>query len=638
MVNLIFKVEGKEGKSVSLGQDKRLLSALKKAYPDTYKRFLVGRINGQLIDLNSEIGEDSEIELLTFDDEDGRRTFWHSSAHLMASAVINLFPSVKLTIGPAIEEGFYYDFYRETPFKPSDLAEIEKEMKRIAEADLPFERREVSKEEAEKALSGNKFKLELLKEIENPTFYTHGSFTDLCRGPHLPSTGYIKAFKLTKISGAYWHGDSSKEQLQRIYGISFPSREMLKEYLKRKEEAEKRDHRKLGQELDLFSIHDEAPGMPFFHPKGTVVLNELVSFMREEQRKLGYQELRTPLIMHVSLWKQSGHWDHYKENMYFVKIDNQDYAVKPMNCPGHILVYKTRKHSYKEFPLRISEFGIVHRHELSGVLSGLFRVRSFTQDDAHIFALPEQAKEEIINVINLTDKIYRTFGFDYHVELSTMPDNSMLSPEMREKAESYLKEALKELNIEYKVNPGDGAFYGPKIDFHVKDALGRTWQCATIQLDYSMPLRFDIRYMDKNGREDSRPVMIHRALYGSLERFFGILIEHFAGKFPLWISPEQVRILSVSEKFNGYAEKVREEYFKEGIRATADLRAESIGRKVREAQLNKVNYIIVVGEKEESAGTVTVRRRDNKILGSFKTSEFLSLIKDEIREKRLEDY
>ncbi len=594
---------------------------------------IAAKVNGQLADLNTPLEKDSDFEVLTFDSPDGKKVFWHSTSHVLAQAVKRIFPDAILTIGPSIDEGFYYDFDSK-PFSPEDLMRIEKEMEKIVKEDLKFERKELTKEEAKKKFKDNKYKLELITEAEGKlSVYSQGDFFDLCRGPHVSSTGKIKAFKLTKTSGAYWKGDAKNKQLQRIYGISFPENKMLKDYLTLIEEAEKRDHRKIGKDLDLYSFHEEAPGMPFFHAKGMVIWNELLNFWREEHRKNGYVEIKTPIILNKKLWLQSGHWDHYKENMYFTKIDEADYAVKPMNCPGGMLVYRTTTKSYKDLPLRAAEVGLVHRHELSGVLSGLFRVRCFHQDDAHIFATEEQLAEEIKNVVRLVDHFYRdVFRFDYHVELSTKPEKAMGSQKLWDLAESKLKNALDDMKIKYKINPGDGAFYGPKIDFHIKDAIGRTWQCATCQLDFQMPERFELTYDGADNKKHT-PVMLHRVVYGSLERFIGILVEHYAGKFPLWLSPVQVVVLPIADRHNDYSKEVAKKMFDAGIRVEVDDRTETTPKKVRDAELQRVNYILVVGDKEVSNKTVNVRTRNNEILGEKKVDEFLAKLKKEVEDK-----
>ncbi|MDD5148256.1 MAG: threonine--tRNA ligase [Candidatus ainarchaeum sp.] len=565
-----------------------------------------------------------------------REKFWHSSSHLLASAVRELFPETKFGIGPAIEEGFYYDLDSEKPFTPEDLEKIEKKMLELAEKNEKFVKKEISKKDALALFRGQPYKVELINELEEGKIstYSNGKFTDLCRGPHIESTGLIKAVKLLKTSGAYWKGSEKNKMLQRIYGISFPEQKMLDEWLKLVEEAEKRSHIKLGKELDLFSFQKEAPGTAFYHNNATQIWIALTDYLRSEQRRLGYIEVITPLIMKDSLWKQSGHWDHYKENMYFVKIDNETYAVKPMNCPGHILIYKNSRKSYRDLPVKMSEFGIVHRHEKSGVLNGLFRVRKFTQDDAHLFCTPEQIKPLIKETIRLIDKIYRTCGFaGYHMELSTMPENAMGSREQWDQAEQALKEALEETNSEYKLNPGDGAFYGPKIDFHIKDSLGRTWQCGTIQLDFQMPQKFGTEYIGSDDKAHT-PVMVHRALYGSLDRFLGILTEHFGGAFPLWLAPVQAKILAIAERHKAYAEKLASEMAEKNLRVAIDAENSTVSGKVRQAQLEKIPLILVVGDKEEKEGTVTVRTRDGKVLPAKKFSEFLAETLKQIEEKK----
>ena len=596
-------------------------------------------IDNKLVDLSTTITTPCTIKTITLKDQKGMEIFWHSSAHVLAAAVRKLYPNAKPTIGPPIENGFYYDF-ADLKISEEDLEKIEKEALKIIESNAKPERRIVSKEEALELFKDNKYKKELIEEFsengEELTVYDIAGFIDLCRGPHLPSIGLIKAFKVLKTSGAYWRGDANNEQLTRIYGISFPSREELKQYLKQLEEAEKRDHRKIARQLELFSIHEEGPGFPFWHPKGYRIYRALEEYMRELLFREEYLEVKTPMILNKKLWLQSGHWDHYKENMYFTKIDNEEYAVKPMNCPGHILIYKTRVHSYKEFPLRMAEFGLVHRHELSGVLSGLFRVRCFTQDDAHIFCREDQIKQEIRNILRLINEIYSTLGFKYKTNLSTRPEDYMGRLELWNKAEQALKEALKEEGMSYEIKEGEGAFYGPKIDFEITDALGREWQCATIQLDFQMPERFDLTYMGEDGTMNHRPVMIHRAIYGSLERFIGILIEHFAGKMPLWLSPEHVRIIPVDDRHLSYAEKIRQELKKNKFYATIDDRDASLNKKIREAQLEKVNYVIVVGDKEVEEGTVNIRARDNKFQLTTTIEKFIEGLRKEREEKILE--
>ena len=597
------------------------------------KKALAAKVNSQLVDLQYKIKEDAELRILTDKDKESIEVIRHSAAHILADAVQRLFPKAKLGIGPSIETGFYYDFDLKKPFKPGDLKRIEEEMKNIIEQDIPFERIELTPAKAQKMFADEPYKLELLEALESkPLAYKHGTFVDLCSGPHVPSTGKIGAFKLLKTAGAYWKGDSNNKQLTRVYGIAFVNKKELDAYLHMIEEAEKRDHRKIGKEMDLFSFHLEAPGMPFFHANGMIVINEIIKYWREEHDKYGYKEIRTPIILRKRLWEQSGHWDHYAENMYFTKIDDVDYAVKPMNCPSGILVYKNTLHSYRELPLRFAEFGLVHRHELSGVLAGLFRVRTFTQDDSHHYCMPDQVKDEIIRIIELTDLMYKKFGFDFHVELSTMPEKAMGTKEQWEEAETILEEALKDKKVKYKLNPGDGAFYGPKIDFHVKDSLGRTWQCGTIQLDFQMPIKFNVTYEARDNSK-KRVTMIHRTVLGSLERFFGILIEHYAGKFPTWLAPEQTRVISVSDKHNKYAEKIFNEIKNSNIRANLDDREETVGSKIRDARNARIPYIIMVGEKEEKAKTISIRTKDNEVKFGQKLTPFIKKVLKEIEER-----
>ena len=558
----------------------------------------------------------------------------HSTAHLLAQAVLELFPKTKLGIGPSIENGFYYDFDIKEEFSEKDLEKIEQRMKEISKKHLKIVGEAKTNSEAKEILKNQPYKLELLKELKaKPTFYTQGDFTDLCAGPHVESTKEIRYFKLLKIAGAYWKGDSKNKMLQRIYGTAFHEKKELKDYLYMLEEAKKRDHKKLGEQLELFSFHKEGPGFPFFHPKGMLLYNELVDFWKEIHKKHGYQEIKTPIILNKELWLKSGHWENYKENMYFTKVDAKDYAVKPMNCPGGILVYKNTLHSYKEFPLKLAELGLVHRHELSGTLSGLFRVRNFTQDDAHIYCTEEQLEEEIKKVIELSGEIYKTFGLEYELELSTRPKKSIGSKAVWDNAENSLKNALENLKLDYQLNPGDGAFYGPKIDFHIKDSLGRSWQCGTIQVDFSMPEKFDLEY-DGSDNQKHRPVMIHRAILGSLERFMGIMIEHYAGKFPLWLSPVQVKIMNVNDDVLKYANKIKEELEKNNIRVELDDRNESISKKVRDAQNQKINYMITIGEKEVKAKKLAIRTRDGKISFGISTTKFIKDLKKEIEDKK----
>ncbi|NLV87738.1 MAG: threonine--tRNA ligase [Tissierellia bacterium] len=594
-------------------------------------------VNGETLGMQETIDEDATFRVVKFEDKEGKDIFWHTSAHIMALAVQRLFPDVKFAIGPAIENGFYYDFDTEHRFTPEDLEKIEAEMKKIVKEGHLLERFVMPRDEALKYFEerGEVYKVDLIEnfpEDEEISFYKLGEFTDLCAGPHLYDVKKVKAIKLLSIAGAYWRGDENNKMLQRIYGTTYEKKKELEEYLQRLEEAKKRDHRKLGKELDLFSIHEEGPGFPFFHPKGMVLRNILENFWREVHTKAGYEEIKTPLILNERLWHQSGHWDHYKENMYFTNIDDEDYAIKPMNCPGSILVYKSKMYSYRDLPLRWGELGLVHRHELSGALHGLMRVRSFTQDDAHLYVLPSQVKDELIRIIELADYIYNLFGFKYHVELSTRPENSMGTEEQWEIATNGLIEALKAKEIDYIVNEGDGAFYGPKIDFHLEDAIGRTWQCGTIQLDFQMPEKFDITYVDKDN-EKKRPVMIHRTIFGSMERFMGILIEHFAGKFPVWLAPVQAIVLPISDRFNDYAYEVRKELSDKGIRVEVDDRAEKIGYKIREAQLQRIPYMLIVGEMEVEGKLVSVRKRDEGDIGQISLGEFVERITKEVEDK-----
>lgn len=561
----------------------------------------------------------------------------HTAAHIMAQAVLRLWPDAKVAIGPTIKNGFYYDFDLEHRFTPEDLERIEEEMERIVQEKLPIIREEITNEEAVELFSKleQPYKLELLEELDDEvSIYRQGEFVDLCRGPHLDSTSKVRFFKLQSIAGAYWRGDSKRPMLQRIYGTAFSNKKALREHLRMLEEAAKRDHRIIGRDLDLFSIQEEGPGFPFFHPKGMVLRNALEDFWREEHRKRGYQEVKTPIMLHEDLWHRSGHWDNYRENMYFSEIDEQNFAIKPMNCPGGMLLYRRKLHSYRDLPIRMAEMGLVHRHELSGTLHGLMRVRCFTQDDAHIFMLPSQIQSEIEGVIDFVDSVYRdVFGFKYHVELSTKPENAIGDDAMWDKATDALREALDAKGLEYVVNEGDGAFYGPKIDFHLEDCLGRTWQCGTIQLDFAMPERFDLTYIDENDQRQ-RPVMIHRVIFGSLERFIAILIEHFAGAFPTWLAPVQVQIIPVSDDHLDYAEQVEKTLFDANIRVETDRRSEKMGKKIREAQLQQIPYMLIVGEKEKEAGVVSVRHRREGDLGTFKLENFVQKITEEIASKR----
>ena len=576
-------------------------------------------------------------EKINFEDEQVRSNYRHTTSHILAQAVKKLWPDAKLAIGPSIENGFYYDFDMEHKLNDQDLLKIQKEMKKIIQANYPLERFELPRDEAIKFMADKHedYKVELIEDLpedEVISFYRQGDFVDLCAGPHMERTGQIKAVKLQSVAGAYWRGDSNRPMLQRIYGTCFPTQAELDEYLARLEEAKKRDHRKIGKEMDLFAIYEEGPGFPFFMPKGMIIRNELESFWKSEHMKRGYEEIKTPLIMNEKLWKTSGHWDHYKDNMYFTKIDGEDYAIKPMNCPGALLAYKRKMWSYRELPVRMGELGQVHRHELSGALHGLMRVRTFTQDDAHIFMLPEQIKDEVIGVVRFIDDVYKMFGFTYHIELSTRPDDSMGTDEEWETAENALREAMESIGVPFVINEGDGAFYGPKLDFHLEDSLGRTWQCGTIQLDMQMPQRFDISYVGSDG-EKHRPVMIHRVIFGSIERFIGILIEHFAGKFPLWLAPVQVKLMTVTEKFTDYALEVAEQFKAAGLRVEADIRNEKIGYKIREARNERTPYMCIIGEREVEAGTVTVRSSKAGELGEMKPEELQEKLLKEIVDK-----
>ena len=602
------------------------------------KEAIAAKINGKLVDLNHGLKNDDKVEIITADSEDGIEIIRHSTAHVMAQAVKRIYGNVKLAIGPTIKNGFYYDFDLDISLTQDDLKKIEDEMNKIINEDLKFKRDDVSREEALKIMSekGEYYKVELinaLDESEKISLYEQGHFTDLCRGPHIPSTKFIKAFKLTSVAGAYWRGSEKNKMLQRIYGVAFSSKKELEKYLNMIEEAKKRDHRKLGRELKLFEIMDEGPGFPFFLPKGVILKNILIDYWRKLHNEAGYVEIETPIMLNKELWIRSGHWDHYKENMYTSMIDNKEFALKPMNCPGGMLVYKSEGHSYRDLPLRVGELGRVHRHEISGALHGLMRVRAFTQDDAHIFMLPEQIKSEILGVIKLIDEVYDTLGFKYNVELSTRPEDSMGSDEEWNMAERSLKEALDEGGLDYKINEGDGAFYGPKIDFHIEDSLGRSWQCGTIQLDFQLPQRFELEYIGGDGGKH-RPIVIHRVIFGSIERFIGILIEHFAGKFPVWLSPIQVKVLPISDSFMEYGHEVIDKLRKYGIRCEIDNRSEKIGYKIREARNERVPYMIIVGEKEKNNGNISLRSRDMGEEGSISLEEFITRVLKEDQEKK----
>ena len=635
----MIKITLKDGAVRETAAETTILDFVKEVSNSLAKKVLSAKVNGVTKDLMTKLTEDCKVELLTFEDADGKWTLRHSASHILAQAVKRLYKdkNVQLAIGPAIENGFYYDFDMEHQLTTDDLAKIQKEMEKIVKENLPIVRRELSRSDALAMFKkqGEKYKVELIEDLpENAviSLYEQGDFVDLCAGPHAVSTGKVKAIKLQSVAGAYWRGSEKNKMLQRVYGTAFEKKADLDEYLKMLEEAAKRDHRKLGKELDLFSLQEEGPGFPFFHPNGMVIRNELINYWRAVHREFGYQEIKTPMILNRKLWEQSGHWDHYKENMYFTKIDDEDYAIKPMNCPGGILVYRTHQHSYRDLPLRTAELGLVHRHELSGALHGLMRVRNFTQDDAHIFMLPSQIEEEIQKVINLFDRVYSTFGLEYHAELSTRPEDSMGSDEVWDNATNALRNALEHRGLKYVVNEGDGAFYGPKIDFHLKDSIGRTWQCGTIQLDMLMPEKFDLTYVGEDGQKH-RPVMIHRVVYGSIERFIGILIENYAGAFPTWLAPVQVKILPITDKHADYAFALKKEMFDLGLRVEVDDRNEKVGYKIRESQVKKVPYILVVGDAEMESKQVAVRKHGEQASVVMDAAAFIAEIQEKIAAK-----
>ncbi|WP_432629187.1 threonine--tRNA ligase [Brotaphodocola sp.] len=633
-----MKVTLKDGSVKEYAQPMSVLDVAKDLSEGLARVACAGEVDGEVVDLRTVLDKDCALNILTAKDAGGLSTLRHTASHVMAQAIKRLYPSAKLAIGPSIADGFYYDIDFETPITSDDLGKIEAEMKKIVKEALPLERFELPREEAIALMKEKEepYKVELIEDLpegETISFYRQGEFTDLCAGPHLASTKEVgKAFKLMSIAGAYWRGDEHNKMLTRIYATAFAKKEELEAYITMMEEAKKRDHRKLGKELGLFMMHEAGPGFPFFLPKGMVLKNVLLDYWRQIHKKAGYVEISTPVILNRSLWETSGHWDHYKENMYTTLIDGEDYAIKPMNCPGGVLVYASEPRSYRDLPLRMGELGLVHRHEKSGQLHGLMRVRCFTQDDAHIFMTPEQIKDEIKGVANLIDSVYKLFGFKYYVELSTRPEDSMGSDEDWEVATDGLRNALDELGLDYVVNEGDGAFYGPKIDFHLVDAIGRTWQCGTIQLDFQLPQRFELEYIGADG-EKHRPIMIHRVVFGSIERFIGILIEHFAGAFPTWLAPVQVKVLPISDKYLDYAQKVKAELDEAGIRAELDTRSEKIGYKIREAQKNKIPYMLVVGQKEEENNLVAVRSRFKGDEGQKSLADFLSDIQGEIERK-----
>lgn len=627
----------KDGKELHFENEVTLFEAAKKISNSLAKDVLVAKVDGELTDIRNNITDGTQVEFFTKADKEGLFTLRHTAAHVMAQAIQHLYPGTKFAIGPAINDGFYYDLESDHVFSQEDFAAIEKEMAKIAKANLPIEKKILSRNEAlEFFRSRNQdYKVILIQDLPEDAIistYTQGDFTDLCRGPHVRSTGKLKVFKLMTVAGAYWRGDEHNKMLQRIYATAFFDKEELDRFLFVRAEAEKRDHRKLGKQLNLFSFHEEGPGFPFFHPKGMVIRNELIAYERELFREFGYEEIMTPIILSKKLWLQSGHWDHYKENMYFTQIDEEDYAVKPMNCPGGILYYKTNQHSYRELPKRVGEFGIVHRHELHGALHGLFRVRVFTQDDAHIFMTQDQMKDEVIKTMEMYRKLYSVFGLEYHVELSTRPENSMGSEELWEISTNALRDAVEAAGVSYVINEGDGAFYGPKLDFHIKDCLGRTWQCGTIQMDMQLPERFDVNYVGEDG-EKHRAVMLHRAGYGSLERFIGILIEHFAGAFPSWIAPVQVKVVPVTEKHMNYARSVADALSASNVRVEIEEGNDTLGYKIRKAQMEKVPYTLVVGDKEMNGHTVSIRSRKNGDEGSLPVAVFVSNLIREIRDR-----
>jgi len=635
------KITLPDGKIVSVADGLPALQVVEQIGSGLAKAALAVKINGKLADLTTPLNGELTLQVLTARDPEGLEILRHSCAHIMAEAICRLWPNTKLVYGPTVADGFYYDIDLDIPIRPEDFEKIEQEMKKIIQSDQPFVRIEMTREQALQKMADDPYKLDNIHRASGDviSFYRHGdsAFEDLCRGPHIPRTSCIdpRAFKIMSVAGAYWHGDANQKMLQRVYGTVWPSKKELDSYLERMEEARKRDHRLIGRQMDLFSFHEEGPGFAFLHPKGMIIWNEIIDFWRGLHKKYKYVEVKTPIILNESLWHRSGHWDHYKENMYFTTVDGVNYAIKPMNCPGGLLIYNSRKHSYREFPMRVAELGLVHRYEASGQMHGLVRVRQFTQDDAHIFCTPEQIESEIIGVINLVEEIYSTFGFeDYHIELSTKPEKHIGSDEIWELATNALAGALKHKGLAYQINEGDGAFYGPKIDFHISDCLGRSWQLGTIQLDFSMPQRFNLVYSDRDNTEKT-PVMIHRAILGSLERFLGILIEHYGGNFPLWLAPEQVRILPISEKTNDYAGHVLKRLEEEGLRCSADLTDDKIGAKIAKAHADRVPYMVVVGPREQETGTLNIRLRQSKEGSSMGLDAFLNLLQEKIRSRSL---
>ena len=633
------KIELPDGNILEVADGSTVRDVAERIGAGLAKAALAGKVNGRLVDLSSRVSGQVKLAVITDKDTDGLEIMRHSCAHVMAEAICSIWPGVKLVYGPTVRDGFYYDIDLDETIRPEDFARIEQKMAEIAGADRPVERIELSRAKALERVSGDKYKKDNINRAEGDviSFYSHGDgFEDLCRGPHVPSTGRVGSFKIMSVAGAYWHGDASEKMLQRVYGTTWRTKKELDDYLTRLQEAKKRDHRVLGKQLDLFSFHDEGPGFAFLHANGMIIWNEIIDFWRSVHEKYGYVEIKTPVILNEELWHKSGHWDNYKENMYFTNVDGVNYAVKPMNCPGGLLVYKSRKHSYREFPMRVAELGLVHRNEASGQMHGLVRVRQFTQDDAHIFCTPEQIESEVTGVIELTMEMYKSFGFeDYHIELSTKPDKHIGSDEIWEISTEALAGALKHKGIEYKINAGDGAFYGPKIDFHIEDCLRRSWQLGTIQLDFSMPERFELVYTDKDNTQKV-PVMIHRAILGSLERFLGILLEHYGGNMPLWLAPEQMRVLPISVKSNDYARELQVQLSGSQLRCGLDTSDEKVGSKIARAHGAKVGYMIVVGPKEAQAGTVGVRRRGSRETRSYKIADFISKVKCEIADKRVD--
>ena len=633
------KVKLPDGSILEVTDGTTVMQLAEQIGPGLAKAAVAAKIDGRLVDLSTPLNGEVAVQIITPRDDDGLEVMRHSCAHIMAEAICSIWPETKLVYGPTVEDGFYYDVDLDESIRPSDFERIEKKMAEIIKTDSPFTRKEMTRDEAAQKMAGDKYKTDNINRSESDviSFYSHGEgFEDLCRGPHVPSTSKVGSFKVMSVAGAYWHGDPTQKMLQRVYGTAWPSKKDLDDFLQRLEEAKKRDHRVLGKQLDLFSFNEAGPGFAFVHPKGMIVWNSIVDFWRSVHNRYGYEEIRTPIILNEELWHKSGHWDNYKENMYFTNFDETDFAIKPMNCPGGCLVYKTRQHSYREFPMRVAELGLVHRHEASGVMHGLFRVRQFTQDDAHIFCTPDQIEAEIIGVIELTFEIYQAFGFeDFHIELSTKPDKHIGSDEIWETATNALKDALRHKNIDYKINEGDGAFYGPKIDFHIRDCLKRSWQLGTIQLDFSMPQRFGLVYTDKDNVEKT-PVMIHRAVLGSFERFIGILIEHYGANFPLWLSPEQVRVLPISEKSNEYASQVESKLRDSNLRCGTDNTDEKIGAKIVKAHGEKLPYMLVVGPKEAETGTVNVRIRGIKENKTVEIDDFLRNVRSKIDDKKID--